>query len=61
MSEVRLSTDSLRLSMEVATLKKGLDNMKMEGQAAVELISSASPPVRVASPPHLGTMVDFYA
>jgi hypothetical protein len=47
--------------MEVATLKKGLDNMKMEGQAAVELISSASPPVRVASPPHLGTMVDFYA
>lgn len=63
MSEIRLSPDALRLSMEVATLRKGLDSMEMQGEAAVALIDSVPTPapIRVASPSHLGTMVDFYA
>lgn len=64
MSDVRLNPDALHLSMEVATLRKGLDTMKMKGDAAVDLIESAgaaAPPVRAASPSHLGNLVDFYA
>jgi hypothetical protein len=58
----RLSPELAQAAIDVAVARKGLDNMKEQGEAAVELIDSAV----VASPPPVarsagkGTLIDVY-
>jgi len=57
----KLSPELTQAAIDVAVARKGLDNMKEQGEAAVELIDSAA----VAAPPVArsagkGTLVDVY-
>ncbi|MDJ0762195.1 MAG: putative motility protein [Myxococcota bacterium] len=61
----KVSGEVLGQAIDVAVLRKGLDVMEANGEAAVELIESAGEVTQKAPPisksPHLGQLVDFYA
>lgn len=58
-----VSSEMTGTAMDVAVMKKQKDIMQQQGQAAVDLIESAEAPpapVRVASAPGLGSLIDTY-
>jgi len=60
-----LKGEALAQAIDVAVMKKGLENVEMQGEAAVELIENAgetSHPraVKAAKHPDLGNLIDTY-
>ncbi len=60
-----LKGEALQQAIEVAVMKKGLDNVEMQGEAAVQLIEDAgqvAAPTRAvkAGHPDLGNLIDTY-
>ena len=60
-----LKGEALAQAIDVAVMKKGLENVEMQGEAAVQLIENAGqtaapPPVRSAKHPDLGNLIDTY-
>jgi hypothetical protein len=60
-----LRGEALQQAVDVAVLKKGLDNMEMQGEATVKLIeeageAAAPKTVRAAKHPDLGNLIDTY-
>ena len=57
----KLSPDLTQAAIDVAVARKGLDNMKEQGEAAVDLIDSAA--VTAPATPRSagkGTLIDVY-
>ncbi len=62
MDITNLKGEALQQAVEVAVLRKGLDTIEAQGEAAVELIEQAgvpAPPV-LAKNPALGQLIDTY-
>ena len=62
-----ISPQLTRAAIDVAVAKEGLDTLKQQGKAAVDLIESAGEAAQTAraapvrqSPPGVGSMIDFY-
>ena len=62
-----VSPQLTRAAIDVAVAKEGLDSIKQQGKASVELIESAGEAAQAArqevarqSPPGIGSMIDFY-
>jgi hypothetical protein len=60
-----LKGEALAQAIDVAVMKKGLDNVEMQGEAAVKLIEDAgqaAAPRAVRAPKHpdLGNLIDTY-
>jgi hypothetical protein len=60
-----LKGEALQQAIDVAVVKKGLDNVEMQGEAAVKLIDDAGQAaqpkaVRSAKHPDLGHLIDTY-
>jgi len=60
-----LKGEALQQAVEIAVMRKGLDAVEMEGEAAVELIEQAgqiAPPRRArgGGHPDLGNLIDTY-
>ena len=60
-----LKGEALQQAIEVAVVKKGIENVEMQGEAAVQLIEDAGEVARTqravrAGHPDLGNLIDTY-